>query len=96
MNILIVEDHIAFREILENVCSTLFGDIAVTCVGDGRTALHLCQSQAFALLLLDLQLHNIDSFTIADTAARLAPNIRIIALTSHCNDYTVYRAEKNG
>ena len=94
MNILIVDEHIVFREILESLCSNLLGDVAVTCVADGASAIRLCQSQMFSLPLLDLQLPDIDSFDIADAAAALKPDIPILALSSHCNEYNVFRAEK--
>jgi DNA-binding NarL/FixJ family response regulator len=94
MNILIAEDHPVFREVLESSCSDVLGDVTVTSAPDGDTALSLCQTRTFALLLLDLQLPRVDSFTVADAALARMPHVAIIALSSECTDYTVYRAEK--
>jgi len=94
MNVLIAEDHAVYREVLENLCMTVFGKVAVTCVTDGASAVHHCRTQALSLLLLDLQLPDMDGFTLIDTAVKTAPNVPIIAFTSQCDDYAVYRAEK--
>ncbi|HEX2860952.1 MAG TPA: response regulator transcription factor [Lacunisphaera sp.] len=94
MNILIAEDHIVFRETLERACADVLRDSTVTSVSDGTAAIRFCQSQSFALFLLDLQLPDLDSFTVADIATAHMPNVAIIALCSHCTEYTVYRAEK--
>jgi DNA-binding NarL/FixJ family response regulator len=94
MNILIAEDHLFFREVLETSCSDVLGDATVTSVPDGDSAIRLCQARTFALLLLDLQLPHVDSFAVADAAVARTPHVAIIALSSECTDFTVYRAEK--
>lgn len=94
MNILLVEDHVVYREVLENLCATLPGQASVTSVMDGAAAIRHCQARAFSLLLIDLQLSDMDGFAVIEAAARTAPNIPIIAFTSQCDDYAVYRAEK--
>lgn len=94
MKILIVEDHPIFREILQRILTDWFVQATVVCANDGTTAIRHLQEQSFTHLLLDLQLTDIDGFEVADTAKKSIPDIRIITLTSHCDEYTVYRAEK--
>lgn len=94
MHVLIVEDHPVFREILSRIIAELFPGAKTHCAADGATALGLLQAWSFTHLLLDLQLPDIDGFRVAHAALSTAPAIRIIALTSHCDAYTVFRAEK--
>lgn len=94
MNTLIVEDHVILQGVLKRVCSTLFGPAQVMCVADGASAIRQLQLQPFMLLVLDLPLPDVDGFAVADAAQEIAPDIRIIVVTSHCDQFTVYRAEK--
>lgn len=94
MNILIAEDDLVFRASLESSCSDVLGDSAVTSVSEGASAIRLCRTEPFALILLALQLPDMDGFTVAEVVSSHLPNVAIIALSSECNDYTVYRAEK--
>lgn len=94
MNVLIVEDHPVFREIIEKILSNWFSQATVVCAADGASAIRQLQSQVFTHLMLDLQITDMDGFDVVDAAMMIVPDIRIITLTSHCNDFTIYRAEK--
>ena len=94
MNVLIVEDHPIFREIMQKILARWFVQATVVCATDGTSAIRHLQSQVFTDLLLDLQLTDLDGFDVADAAMKIQPDIRIIALTSQCDDYTIYQAEK--
>jgi|GEM_PF-263677 len=94
MNVLIVVGHPVFREVLQEIFFDRFPSTAVECVANGDSAIRLIQSQGFTHLVLDLQLADIDGFVIADAAINLQPTIRIIVLTSCCNNYSVFRTER--
>jgi DNA-binding NarL/FixJ family response regulator len=94
MNILIADDHVGFRAILESACSEVLGDVTITSVAEGATAVRLCQRQTFALILVALQLPDMDGFTVAEIAISHLPHAAIVALSSGCTDFTAYRAEK--
>ncbi|HEX2852137.1 MAG TPA: response regulator transcription factor [Opitutaceae bacterium] len=92
MRILLVEDHVMFREVLRKVCAVELQLEVVGEAGDGRTAVGLALTTAPDLVLLDLHLPNLDGFGVVDAVRRVAPEIRVLLLSSHCDPFTVYRA----
>jgi DNA-binding NarL/FixJ family response regulator len=92
VRILIVEDHLMFREVLRKVCAVDLGHEVVGEAGDGRMAVALALTTSPDLVLLDLHLPNLDGFGVLDALRRLAPDVRVLLLSSHCDQYTVYRA----
>ena len=94
MRILIVEDHLMFREVLRKVCAGELQHEIVGEAGDGKTAVGLALTTAPDLVLLDLHLPNLDGFGVLDAVRRVAPELRVLLLSSHCDAYTVFRAEK--
>jgi DNA-binding NarL/FixJ family response regulator len=93
VRIVIVEDHQMFREVLRKVCVQDLKHEVVGEAGDGRQAVPLVLSTKPDLVLLDLHLPNLDGFGVVEALRRVAPNLRILVLSSHCDDYTVFRAE---
>ncbi|MCF7687510.1 MAG: response regulator transcription factor [Cephaloticoccus sp.] len=94
MRIVIVEDHQMFREVIHKMCVNDFGHQVVGEAGDGATALRVILGEQPDLLLLDLQLPDMDGFTIIETVRKILPKLRIIAITSAQGDYTLYRVER--
>jgi len=93
MRIVIVEDHLMFREVLRKVCAELGHEVAGE-AGDGQQAVELIAAKLPDLVLLDLHLPNLDGFGVAAEIRARAPDSRILVLSSHCDEYTVYRAER--
>lgn len=96
MRIVIVEDHQMFREVIHKVCVSDFGHEVVGEAGDGATALRVILGEQPDLVLLDLQLPDVDGFTIIEAVRKVLPKLRIIAITSAQGDYTLYRVERAG
>lgn len=94
VRIVIVEDHLMFREVLRKVCSEDLGHEVVGEADDGRRAVDLVAQAHPDLVLLDLHLPNLDGFGVVEAIRKVAPEIRILVLSSHCDEYTVFRAEK--
>ena len=94
VRIVIVEDHEMFREVLRKVCTQELRHEVVGEAADGRSAVQLVLQAAPDLVLLDLHLPNLDGFGVVEALQQATPGIRILVLSSHCDDYTVYRAEK--
>lgn len=94
MRILIVEDHLMFREVLRKVCAEeLRHDVAGE-AGDGRAAVALALTTSPELVLLDLHLPQLDGFEVVEALRKFAPEIRILVLSSHCDEFTVWRVER--
>jgi DNA-binding NarL/FixJ family response regulator len=83
-----------FREVLRKVCARELRHKVVGEAVDGRSAVQLVVKTAPDLVLLDLHLPNLDGFGVVAALQQAAPAIRILVLSSHCDHYTVFRAEK--
>src|SRR5579871_3496694 len=94
MKIVIVEDHVMFREVLRKVCEHDLHHQVVGEAADGRSAVELVVQTKPDLLLLDLHLPKLDGFGVVEALRLAAPSLRILVLSSHCENYTVFRAEK--
>src|ERR1041384_2056843 len=94
VRIVIVEDHLMFREVLRKVCAVELKHDVVGEAADGRTAVEMVKSKRPDLVLLDLHLPGLDGFGVAEAIRRIAPATRILVLSSHCDEYTVFRAEQ--
>ena len=94
VRIVIVEDHAMFREVLRKVCARDLRHEVAGEASDGQGAVQLVLTEKPDLVLLDLHLPKLDGFGVVEAIRQAAPGIRILILSSHCDDYTVFRAEK--
>lgn len=82
-----------FREVLRKVCVNDLQHQVVGEAGDGQRAVELVLRTEPDLVLLDLHLPNLDGFGVVEALRRVKPRLPILVLSSHCDDYTVFRAE---
>lgn len=94
MRIVLVEDHQLFRDVLRKLCQTDMGHVIVGEARDGKEAIDIVADVKPDLVLLDLHLPKLDGFAVIENIRRLVPEVMILVLSSHCDDYTVYRAER--
>ena len=94
VRIVIVEDHLMFREVLRKVCTEDLQHEVVGEADDGKRAIEVVRRATPDLVLLDLHLPNLDGFGVVDAIRKIAPYVRILVLSSHCDEYTVFMAEK--
>lgn len=94
VRIVIVEDHLMFREVLRKVCTDDLKHEVVGEADDGRRAVEVVRQAAPDLVLLDLHLPNLDGFGVVEEIRKVAPTVRVLVLSSHCDEYTVFRAER--
>lgn len=83
-----------FRDVLRRVCEHELNHEIVGEAGDGRSAVKLVAAAKPDLVLLDLHLPNLDGFAVVDQIRESSPDSRILVLSSHCDEYTVFRVEQ--
>jgi two-component system response regulator DegU len=94
--ILLVDDHLLFRNLLRRV---LEGHPDLEIVGeaaDGEEARRICLEKEPDVVLLDLEMPGKDGIQTLTEVKRANPAIRFIALTSHLENPYVFEALKAG
>ncbi len=83
-----------FREVLRKVCSEELRHDVVAEADDGRRAIELVAQLRPDLVLLDLHLPGVDGLAVAQEIRQRLPQVKILILSSHCDEYTVFEAER--
>lgn len=96
VRIVIVEDHLMFRDVIRKICTTQFGHTVVGETESGVRAVELILELKPDVVILDLSLPDMDGFNVVDRVFAAMPALRILVLSSHCDDYTLFRVEKSG
>jgi two-component system response regulator NreC len=96
VRIVIIEDHVMFREVLRKICEVDLPHQVVGESGDGRRAVEVVAAAKPDLVLLDLHLPNLDGFGVIAEIRKIFPEVMVLVLSSHCDDYTIFRAERAG
>jgi len=94
VRIVIIEDHLMFREVIRRICEVELHHQVVGEAEDGRKAVQVVLEQKPDLVLLDLHLPNLDGFGVIEEIRKRLPEVMVLVLSSHCDDYTVFRAER--
>lgn len=92
MKIVVIEDHALIRDLLVKACSELPGGAEVLGARDGAAGLVLCREHQPDILVLDLALPDGDGIDFLTALRAASPSTRVIALTSHTDEFTVHRA----
>lgn len=79
IRILLAEDDSVMREYLTRALER--SGYAVTAVDRGTAALPLIQSEHFDLLLTDIVMPEMDGIELAQKAAEIVPNMRVMFIT---------------
>ncbi|HYP16059.1 MAG TPA: response regulator transcription factor [Opitutus sp.] len=96
MKIVIVEDHLMFRDVIRKICVSQFGHMVVGETDSGLRAVELILNEKPDVVILDLSLPDMDGFNVVDRVFSAMPALRFLVLSSHCDDYTLFRVEKSG
>lgn len=83
-----------FREVLRRICEVDLKHRVVGEADDGRRAVDVVTATKPDLVLLDLHLPNLDGFGVIEEIRKKLPEVLVLVLSSHCDDYTVFRADR--
>ncbi len=84
------------RDMIRKLCASERRCTVVGATDSGIKGIELILKHRPDALILDLSLPDIDGFNVADRALRILPSLKILMLSSHCDDYTLFRVEKSG
>ena len=96
MKIVLIEDQAMFRSLLEKICQQHFHLSIVGEAEDAATGLELCRRHNPDMVLLDLNLPDRSGVSLAEDLLASCPKLRILALSSECDDYTLYQVLHSG
>jgi len=96
MKALVVEDEEIVRELLESVALREFEFDVVKGEADGESAWKIFAAEPFDFVVLDLLLPKLDGLALARRMLEAVPEIRILALSSECDDYVVREVQRSG
>lgn len=92
----IVEDQELFRRLLVELCTKQFGFEVVCNVGTVAEALDQIPAAKPEVAMLDLHLPDGDGLDIAAKLFEKMPDLKVLALTSLCDEVTIHRIRKLG
>lgn len=92
MNVLVLEDQTMVRELLALACAQALPQARVETAGTRAAALALAKRLPPDLVLLDLVLPDGDGLDLLPDIFAAAPSAKVIALSSHIDEFTLHRA----
>jgi two-component system response regulator NreC len=95
VKIIVVEDHLMFRDMIRKACTAKLGHEVIGETDSGVQAVDLILRLKPDAVILDLSLPDMDGFNVVDRVVKELPNLRILIVSSHCDDYTLFRVEKS-
>jgi len=94
--ILLIEDHYMYRQIICAMIGDKMGLEVAGAAATGVEGLELYAARKPDLVLLDLDLPDMGGFEVADKMVAADPTQRILAVSSQCNEFTLYRVLRSG
>lgn len=95
MNVVIVEDHPMMRSPIAVAVVAERGRV-VGSTGSGAEAIALIERLRPDIAVIDLQLLDLDGFTVAESVLPLVPRLRILVMSASINDHKLLRMEQLG
>ncbi len=96
IKVLLVEDQEVIREGIKKLIENDSEITVVGLAGDGRTALKLCKNYQPDVVLMDIVMPECDGIEATSLIKSKYPHIKILILTSFCDDGNTREALKNG
>lgn len=91
--LVIIEDQAMVCELLCEKCAR-YGIAVVNSAGYGKQGVELVLRTTPDIVLVDIQLPDMDGFTVVELIKDAGVTSRIILMSGSCNSYTTYRAER--
>lgn len=92
--IAIIDDRVMFREAIQRHCTCELGCTVVGVANSVADAVRLISDRQPNIVLIDLHLSDGDGFAVIEQVRRKDASVVFIALSSHTDDYSTFRAER--
>ncbi len=92
MQIVVIEDHKLIRDMLAASCEQLVPSSSVSVAENGKQGVSVCKRVRPHLVFLDLALPDGDGLDLLAELLADTPQLKIIALSSFADEFTVHRA----
>ncbi len=96
ISIVIVDDHLLFRQSLTSMLANIPELEVVGTTGDGRESLRLIDRLSPTVVILDISMPGLGGLDLAPRIREVSPQSEILMLSMHDNSNYVYRAFKAG
>src|SRR6186713_1787091 len=84
-----------FRDVMRKACSARFGHQVIGETDSGVKAVELILRLKPDAVVLDLSLPDMHGFNVVDRVVKTLPYVRFLVVSSHCDDYTLFRVERS-
>lgn len=91
MDVVLVEDHVMFRDVLRKLCESECALRVVAETGCGKTAIELIVSCRPRLALIDLGIPNVDGISVIKEVQSRCAETAILVVSCFLDDYTLLR-----
>jgi two-component system response regulator NreC len=95
VKIVVIEDQTMIRDLLVWACESAFKPSVVVGAADASNGLAQCREIRPDVVFLDLELPDGDGLELLPELRQAAPQAKVIALSSHTDEVTVYRVLKS-
>ena len=85
-----------FRQLIAKLCVAELGCEVVGAVANGRDAVRMVARLQPDLVILDLYLPDLDGFAVTDEIRLLSPATRILMMSAHCDQNTLFKVAHAG
>lgn len=96
LTIVVVEDHVMFRQAIVRYLKEELGHKVLSAVGTGTAGVEAIDRLGPELVILDMMLPDGDGLEVAEQVLPRHRELRVLVLSSHSDDYTLFRIEKSG
>jgi two-component system response regulator NreC len=94
--VIIIEDHLMFQDVLRTLVEDTLNLKLMGVSATGSDGIALFAENKPDVVLLDLDLPDMDGFTVTNEILKIDPHVRILAISSLSDEFTLFRVLRSG
>jgi len=96
VKLVIVEDQALLRGLLVSACAQKLPQAEIHSAANATEGLRLCREIKPAVVLIDVVLPDGDGLEMVSAIRAVAPEAKVVGMSSHIDEYTLYRSQQAG